>query len=51
MQTPTTPSTWASAERLSDVHWPDRLADWLADGGWLIPHGGQAPQGVPSPAQ
>ena len=39
------------SERLSDVHWPDRLADWLADGGWLIPHGGQAPQGVPSPAQ
>jgi acetyl esterase/lipase len=21
--------------RLSIVHWPDRLADWLADGGWL----------------
>lgn len=39
------------SERLSDVHWPDRLADWLADGGWLVPHGGHAPQGVPSPAQ
>lgn len=39
------------SERLSDVHWPDRLADWLADGGWLIPHNGKAPQGVPSPAQ
>ncbi|MBV6319531.1 alpha/beta hydrolase [Duganella sp. HSC-15S17] len=39
------------SERLSDVHWPDRLADWLADGGWLIPHAGQAPQGVPSPAR
>jgi acetyl esterase/lipase len=38
------------SERLSDVHWPDRLADWLADGGWLVPHGGRAPQGVPSPA-
>lgn len=39
------------SERLSDVHWPDRLADWLSDSGWLIPHGGLAPQGVPSPAQ
>ena len=37
------------SERLSDVHWPDRLADWLGDSGWLIPHGGQAPQGVPAP--
>ena len=36
------------SERLSDVHWPDRLADWLADGGWLVPGGGKA--GVPSPA-
>lgn len=39
------------SERLSDVHWPDRLADWLSDGGWLVPHGGKAPKGVPSPAQ
>jgi acetyl esterase/lipase len=38
------------SERLSDVHWPDRLHDWLADSGWLIPHQGQPPQGVPSPA-
>ncbi|KQQ40511.1 1,4-beta-xylanase [Duganella sp. Leaf126] len=37
------------SERLSDVHWPDRLADWLADGGWLVPGGGKA--GVPAPAQ
>jgi len=37
------------SERLSDVHWPDRLADWLSDSGWLIPHGGQVPQGVPAP--
>jgi acetyl esterase/lipase len=37
------------SERLSDVHWPDRLADWLSDGGWLIPHDGKAPQGVPAP--
>ena len=36
------------SERLSDVHWPDRLADWLADGGWLVPGGGKT--GVPSPA-
>ncbi|MYM66730.1 alpha/beta hydrolase fold domain-containing protein [Pseudoduganella sp. FT55W] len=37
------------SERLSDVHWPDRLADWLSDSGWLIPHNGQPPLGVPSP--
>jgi len=37
------------SERLSDVHWPDRLADWLGDSGWLVPHGGKAPQGVPAP--
>jgi acetyl esterase/lipase len=37
------------SERLSDVHWPDRLHDWLSDGGWLIPHNGQPPQGVPAP--
>lgn len=24
-------------DRVSLQHWPDRLADWLADGGWLIP--------------
>jgi acetyl esterase/lipase len=36
-------------ERVSVQHWPDRLSDWLADGGWLVPHGGQAPQGVPAP--
>lgn len=23
------------SSRLSIIHWPDRLADWLADGGWL----------------
>jgi acetyl esterase/lipase len=23
---------------LSIIHWPDRLADWLADGGWLDAH-------------
>lgn len=23
--------------RVSIVHWPDRLNDWLADGGWLAP--------------
>ena len=36
------------SERISLQHWPDRLADWLSDGGWLIGHGGQAPQGVPA---
>jgi len=25
----------AHSERLSIQHWPDRLADWLSDGGWL----------------
>jgi hypothetical protein len=23
------------SNRISILHWPDRLADWLADGGWL----------------
>lgn len=27
----------AHSERLSVQHWPDRLADWLSDGGWLVP--------------
>lgn len=27
----------AHSERVSLLHWPDRLADWLADGGWLVP--------------
>ena len=41
------------SERISIQHWPDRLADWLSDGGWLMPHGGQAPKGViaPTPSQ
>jgi acetyl esterase/lipase len=25
----------AHSERVSIQHWPDRLADWLSDGGWL----------------
>ncbi len=25
----------AHTESLSIQHWPDRLADWLSDGGWL----------------
>ncbi|NVM74407.1 acetyl esterase/lipase [Duganella sp. SG902] len=37
------------SERLSDAHWPDRLHDWLSDGGWLIPRNGLPPQGVPAP--
>ena len=31
------------SERLGIAHWPDRLADWLADGGWLHPGGGSKP--------
>ena len=37
------------SERLGVAHWPDRLADWLADGGWLHPGGGSKP--VPSSTQ
>lgn len=29
------------AERVGLQHWPDRLADWLGDGGWLVPGGGK----------
>lgn len=36
------------SERISLQHWPDRLADWLSDGGWLTGHGGRAPEGVPA---
>lgn len=28
------------SERIEVAHWPDRLEDWLADGGWLHPGGG-----------
>jgi len=28
------------SERVSLQHWPDRLADWLGDSGWLVPGGG-----------
>lgn len=36
-------------ERISLQHWPDRLSDWLADGGWLVPRNGRKPEGVPAP--
>ena len=36
-------------ERVSLQHWPDRLADWLFDGGWLVPRAGRQPEGVPAP--
>jgi len=36
-------------ERVSLQHWPDRLSDWLADGGWLVPRGQRKPEGVPAP--
>lgn len=41
------------SERVSIAHWPDRLADWLSDGGWLVPRGGRPPEGVtaPTPSQ
>jgi len=28
------------SERVEVAHWPDRLEDWLSDGGWLRPGGG-----------
>jgi acetyl esterase/lipase len=30
-------------DRISVLHWPDRLADWLADGGWLDGRNARAP--------
>jgi len=36
-------------ERISLQHWPDRLSDWLSDGGWLMPRNGRKPEGVPAP--
>lgn len=32
---------------LSIIHWPDRLADWLADGGWLDGRAGEV-KGAPA---
>lgn len=37
------------SERISIQHWPDRLADWLSDGGWMTGHHGRPVQGVPAP--
>ncbi len=37
------------SERISIQHWPDRLADWLSDGGWMIGRGDRPVQGVPAP--
>jgi len=31
------------SERLGVAHWPDRLNDWLTDGGWLHAGGGSKP--------
>ncbi len=39
----------ARSERVSVQRWPDRLHDWLLDGGWLVPRGGRPPGGVPAP--
>jgi acetyl esterase/lipase len=37
----------AHSERLSIQHWPDRLADWLSDGGWMTPRGREVQRPVP----
>lgn len=37
------------SERISIQHWPDRLADWLSDSGWMIGRGDRPVQGVPAP--
>jgi acetyl esterase/lipase len=37
------------SERVSVAHWPDRFADWLGDGGWLVPRAGRPAGGVPAP--
>ena len=39
----------ARSERVSIARWPDRLHDWLGDGGWLVPRREGPPQGVPAP--
>jgi acetyl esterase/lipase len=38
------------SDRISILHWPDRLADWLADGGWLDGRRGDSLLAVPVPA-
>ena len=38
------------SDRISILHWPDRLADWLADGGWLDARRGDSLLAVPAPA-
>ena len=39
----------ARSERVSVQRWPDRLHDWLLDGGWLVARAGRPPGGVPAP--
>jgi acetyl esterase/lipase len=39
----------ARSERVSIARWPDRLHDWLGDGGWLVPRREGPPEGVPAP--
>lgn len=36
-------------EKVALQHWPDVLADWLADGGWLVPRRARPPGGVTGP--
>jgi acetyl esterase/lipase len=41
----------AHSERISILHWPDRLQDWLSDGGWLRADDGAPRSGIaPAPA-
>lgn len=37
----------AHSERVSIQHWPDRLADWLSDGGWMTPRGRAVQRPIP----
>ena len=37
------------SERVSIARWPDRLHDWLSDGGWLVHRSGRPAGGVPAP--
>ena len=38
----------AQSEHISILHWPDRLEDWLSDGGWLRPDNGTPRSGLTS---
>jgi acetyl esterase/lipase len=38
------------SESISIQHWPDRLADWLSDGGWLRADNGTPRSGIAPPS-